>query len=215
MEFTCPYEILGLLQKRNPTEKQVKAAWRILSEQYHPDTGGITADSEKFDQVQWAYKFLTNAHKRKDYDRTGKIPKDNTESIEQSARENIIILLRNTLHDNPEFYKKYDTTDPFVLMRAKINEQIGLTNEKIVEFVRLSDKLAEIKERIIAPNDSEYCLIKDAVQKDIEETKENIKRKKIEIEVFSRMLEMLKDYAYRTEILFYKEVMQWTTIKTG
>ncbi|MCL6611314.1 MAG: J domain-containing protein [Peptococcaceae bacterium] len=66
------YEILGV--SRNATEKEIKAAYRKLARQWHPDlhTGKDKEKAEeKFKQINEAYEVLSDPEKRARYDRLG------------------------------------------------------------------------------------------------------------------------------------------------
>lgn len=65
------YEVLGV--SRGASEKEIKAAYRKLAHQYHPDKSA-TADKEteeKFKEASEAYAVLSDAEKRAQYDRFG------------------------------------------------------------------------------------------------------------------------------------------------
>src|SRR5688572_309581 len=57
------YKALGVSE--SASEKEIKAAYRRLSKQHHPDSGG---DEEKFKEVSAAWDVLGDAAKRKEYD---------------------------------------------------------------------------------------------------------------------------------------------------
>ena len=57
------YKVLGVSD--SSTEKEIKAAYRKLSKQHHPDSGG---DEEKFKEVSAAWDVLGDTPKRKEYD---------------------------------------------------------------------------------------------------------------------------------------------------
>lgn len=64
------YDILGL--KKNASEKEIKSAYRKLAKKYHPDTNpGDKAAEQKFKEVTESYNILSDAEKRKLYDRFG------------------------------------------------------------------------------------------------------------------------------------------------
>ena len=59
---------------KTATEKEIKAAYRKLARQYHPDvnSGDKTAE-EKFKDVGEAYEVLSDADKRAKYDQYGEM----------------------------------------------------------------------------------------------------------------------------------------------
>jgi molecular chaperone DnaJ len=64
------YDTLGV--KKGASADEIKKAYRKLAAQYHPDKNpGDTAAEEKFKEVQNAYDVLSDAGKRKQYDRFG------------------------------------------------------------------------------------------------------------------------------------------------
>jgi DnaJ-class molecular chaperone len=64
------YKILGV--PRDASEKDIKLSYRKLARQFHPDVnpGDRTAES-KFKEINEAYEVLSDAEKRKKYDRYG------------------------------------------------------------------------------------------------------------------------------------------------
>jgi molecular chaperone DnaJ len=64
------YEILGV--GRDANEGEIKAAFRKLARQYHPDVNKEPDAEEKFKEVNEAYGALSDPEKRARYDRFGK-----------------------------------------------------------------------------------------------------------------------------------------------
>jgi DnaJ-class molecular chaperone len=64
------YEVLGV--GRSSSDKEIRAAYRKLARQFHPDLnpGDKTAES-RFKEIQQAYEVLSDAQKRKKYDQFG------------------------------------------------------------------------------------------------------------------------------------------------
>ena len=64
------YDLLGV--SRSATEKEIRAAYRKLARQYHPDLNPNNKDAEaKFKEIGQAYEVVGDAEKRKQYDRWG------------------------------------------------------------------------------------------------------------------------------------------------
>ena len=64
------YEVLGI--GRNASDDEIKAAFRKLARQYHPDVNKEHDAEEKFKELNEAYGVLSDSDKRARYDRFGK-----------------------------------------------------------------------------------------------------------------------------------------------
>jgi molecular chaperone DnaJ len=70
-----PYQVLGV--DRQASASEIKAAYRRLALNYHPDRNpGDAAAEEKFKEVSVAYAVLGDESKRADYDRFGAVSND-------------------------------------------------------------------------------------------------------------------------------------------
>src|SRR5260370_7015650 len=69
MAKRCYYEVLEV--ERTVSDAQLKAAFRKLAMQYHPDRNPGDGSERKFKEINEAYEVLKDADKRAAYDRFG------------------------------------------------------------------------------------------------------------------------------------------------
>ena len=63
---TCLYRVLGV--PKDATQEEIKAAFRKLSKETHPDVAGATTNIERFKRISHAASVLTNVRHRQEYD---------------------------------------------------------------------------------------------------------------------------------------------------
>src|ERR1700692_1851398 len=69
MAQRCYYEVLEV--ERTASDAQLKAAFRKLAMQYHPDRNPDHGSEHKFKEINEAYEVLKDGDKRAAYDRFG------------------------------------------------------------------------------------------------------------------------------------------------
>jgi DnaJ-class molecular chaperone len=79
------YSVLGV--KRDASDKEIRAAFRRLARQYHPDVNpGNAASEARFKEINAAYEVLSDPDNRKKYDRYGD-QWQHADQIEQMRRQ--------------------------------------------------------------------------------------------------------------------------------
>ena len=156
------YEELGL--KKNATKSEIKASYRSLVKQHHPDTGG---KKERFLAIQNAWEILNDPIKKKQYDRNFFSSSSSFDSLNENWEEKF-----NS--------KKYNSSIKDKEVETWIKEIYTPINRSISQIIKPLN--SEIKELSADPFDDQlmenFCSYISVSQKKIEKV-EKIYNKKI------------------------------------
>lgn len=179
------YETLGVSQDAPP--EQIRAAYRNLSKQYHPDKNqGNKEAEEKFKEIAEAYAVLSDQKARERYDLTG------------GTKE---------LHIDQEFLSFIRVSIPIIMEQvdidvADLSEELRKANKKHLALVENSIKSMEkelakyenVNRRMKHKNGDN--LIGSVLTTKIKEFKLNLISANDQLEVVAEIGIILKDYQY-------------------
>lgn len=100
------YNLLGI--KQTATLNEIKKAYRLKAKETHPDKNilnNIEEINHKFHLISEAYEILSDVNKRKQYDKTGKTPKEIEEENFQKRNQQ----QNQNYHNNP-FYRYHQNS---------------------------------------------------------------------------------------------------------
>lgn len=137
------YEILNI--STNATDVEIKAAFRHLVRQYHPDVNPNY--EEKFKEIKNAYDILSNTQKKLKYDKLNGFYKDNsTSSTATSSMNNddlkVKVQAKKAYSENENKHKTFDNLFKDILNNLKPKNKINGTNIELT--VKISSQEATI-----------------------------------------------------------------------
>jgi len=137
-----PYQELGVAP--DATEQDVRAAYKRLAQQHHPDKGG---DHGRFERLNASYRTLRDPEKRKRYDEFGVMDSANYgDAREQFIRAQATEVLIAVIDNSPDV----DTVDMVGRVRQFLAEKIAeLTKTRDVELPALIDRRKSARRRLM------------------------------------------------------------------
>lgn len=132
-----PYSILGL--KKGATRDKVRAAFRRLSKQHHPDVGG---DPRQFSALKGAHDLLVDEDRRKHWDKFG-WDCGNEEQLRGAAMGALVGSLQAVLSGDEE----PRLIDVVARMRAMIEQFIRKQHEAVGQHAKVLERAKSLRGR--------------------------------------------------------------------
>lgn len=173
-----PYKILGLDEEASPEE--IKNAYRRLSKENHPDTGG---DAKVFMEIKKAYEILSDKEIRNTFDLYG-VTIDFTKEAKELAFTVFFEVFNQLREGEPMDYSIRTFVDDKIRKHKK--EMTDLEEKKI----RLQRRILRIIER---PEDD---FITETATTVIDRYSADYKLAKLQHDLFKKALELLTDYRF-------------------
>ncbi|WP_313612565.1 J domain-containing protein [Agrobacterium sp.] len=133
-----PYVLLGVA--RDADEAAVKAAYRKLVKNAHPDSGG---DAEQFSNLQKAYDLLKDPVRRKVFDDTGYDPQ-----LADPKDLKGLLMLETLVNEFILDEREPGSFDPVAAMRRKLTDDILKSRFHILELERHRTRVRKHMDRL-------------------------------------------------------------------
>jgi hypothetical protein len=185
-----PYKTLNI--KKEATDQDIKFAYRQLSKHYHPDVNN--GQSQKFMEINLAYKVLSDPIKRKLYDDEGIILDDNPNHVDNIVR-NRLAQIANAWLDLCMKGQKVDLKE-MVLANLK-QGQSEITNNNV--NMKRTILLLEDMYKKLTYKDENKSIVHNVIKSRIEGLKKGMKQNENELTVIKNIRLIIVEYEYEQE----------------
>lgn len=191
MTDLTPYEVLGI--EPCATLKEIKAAYRILSKEYHPDKGG---DAEKFQRLQNAYDVLSNPERRARYDQTGRTDESaaTPEKVKAYLRQTMNIVIEATRNDGTTDDPCWENILGKMLM-SLVAGRVPL-NSNITSAKRKLDRTNQLIKRFKLKSGQDFDPVGDALREEKKRLEQELRGYDDAMELSLAVEKTLKEYQY-------------------
>ena len=180
--MTDPYGELGVPRDADP--ETIRAAYRKLSSEHHPDRGG---DRERMAAINQAVAILSEPDRRAKFDRTGDA--GTASSTEHQARELLYSLVQQVILNAPEFHDVIEVT------RGLVGGQIAEAKKKRVEFQEKLDRIEKRAGRIKGGD-----LFSPLLEQLADQHRAGVAACDAHVELCKLALSMVEGYAYELDL---------------
>ncbi|QLF70539.1 DnaJ domain-containing protein [Peteryoungia desertarenae] len=184
-----PYDILGV--QREADEAAIKAAYRKVAKNAHPDGGG---DSEQFAKISACYELLKDPVRRKVFDDTGYDP----ELAEPMDLKGLMVL-EGLINDMILDEREPGSFDPVAGLRRKLTDDILKARFHILELERHRARVRKHLDRI--GRRPEADVLGSMLKARSGSISEAIKNAEGQIAAIERAYAMLEGYSYELEVV--------------
>ena len=186
-----PYKILGLT--KDAMFGDVKAAYRKLSKTHHPDMGG---DEKRFQEINLAYRVLSDHKKRKLYDEQGVVMDDSPDHVANLVRARVAAIAEGWIDNMVKGAK--EPLGRFVNRNMGSGiEGIKRSNRDIKNSIT---QLKNVRNRLICKDGADNSIIHNAIDSRIDTYKKGIAQNEMEIVIVTQVIERISEYEYEEEV---------------
>jgi curved DNA-binding protein CbpA len=193
------YDILGV--SKTATVEEIKAKYKSLAQQHHPDKGG---DPEIFKEIKNAYEVLSDPVNRKKYDTTAHY--DLGTRLRHQALEQLSRLFFNLLPNiNP------DLDDLILIMKNESRKEKQNINNNINACNGYIFRLKKIINKIKKKNDQGENLLKMFAETQLKNHENELQNFIRQIQIVDIVIEILEDYQYGDVTTLIENFMDTST----
>lgn len=184
-----PYVLLGVA--RDADEAAIKAAYRKLAKNAHPDSGG---DTEQFSSLKKAYDLLKDPVRRKVFDDTGYDPQ-----LADPKDLKGLLMLETLVNEFILDEREPGSFDPVAAMRRKLTDDILKSRFHILELERHRTRVRKHMDRL--GKKPETDVLGSMLRSRSQSIAEAIRNAEAQIEAIEQAYTMLEGYSYEIEMM--------------
>ena len=182
------YERMGV--DRSATKSEIKAAYRKLASEFHPDRNRGEGAHETMQSIQEAYSVLSKPDRREHYDRSGEV--DNPEArLDRCAETKIMEALSNLLMEC-DADPSHDYAE---MIGASLKRDISAATESVETLSGLGKKMQRILDNFHTGGDDNPCVM--LLRNRVDGVAKAVESEKASIVVLKRSQEMMAGCEYR------------------